>query len=146
MQRPGHVRPLRALGGIVYKPAKRRARPKARAVPHPGVNLDRLAEGATYVGSPEHKGHPSSAGPARKRSDATPCPRNVNFDHAQLTQWVRTAIAAGNVTEPWEQGMYPRYAWLRVGDAVWMARAVNAQQGTYKGWQATAGEVPAWLG
>lgn len=132
----------------MHKPETRRAQPKARAVPRPGVNLVALAADASYVGSAEHKDHWSPTtgqGLLHTRSDATPCPKELTGDNALLTGWVRQAIAAGYVTEPWDDGMYPRYAWLRVDGVVWMARVVNAQQGTYKGWQAASAEVPGWL-
>ena len=56
--------------------APRRHRPRKRVmqVP-PDVELDCLADQVTYVGSPEHKGIPSFAGPPRLRADASCCPR-----------------------------------------------------------------------
>lgn len=72
-------------------------------------------------------------------------PEDLTADFPQLTAWVRDAIRAGHVSEPWDDGMYPQYAWLRADGIVWMARAVNAQQGTYKGWAAAPGEAPSWL-
>ncbi len=146
--RTGGRRPACACAQHVRKPEVRRASPKARAEPRPGIDLAALAANATYVGSAEHKDHWSPTtgpGQAHKRSDATRCPKDPTGDNDLLTGWVREAIAAGFVTEPWEEGMYPQYAWLRVAGTVWMARAVNAQQGTYKGWQAAPGEAPEWL-
>jgi hypothetical protein len=76
----------------------------------PDRDLAGLAARTSYVGSPEHKTFPSFAGPPRPRADATKCDPGLG-DAAELTSWLRLAIAVGNVGEPWEgdfQGMSGR--------------------------------------
>lgn len=133
---------------MLKQPDKRRtAIPKARAVPSPGVNLAGLAAGATYIGSAEHKNYPTAAGhPGKLRKDATECPPELTGQQDLLDGWIRSAIAAGNVTAPWPDDQYPQYAWHRAEDGVvWMGRVVNADKGEYKGWSVPDAEAPSWL-
>ena len=67
-----------------------------------GEITDRVARGARYVGSAEHKAYPSTAGPPALRSDATPCDPNLSFDdiRAALVEGIRR----GCVSTVMEQG------------------------------------------
>ena len=51
----------------------RRKRRSIGSWPEAADSPDELAERVEYVGSPEHKDHPSPLGAPRLRSDATPC-------------------------------------------------------------------------
>jgi hypothetical protein len=108
------------------------------------ADLPTLAESVTYVGSAEHKGYPSPAGPPRLRADATRCDRQLHGDFALLTGWLREAVVAGHVGGPWD-GRFPRYAWARRGEECFEARLVNAESGQYKGYQLLDAEAPKGL-
>ena len=43
-----------------------------------GESAESVARKARYVGSAEHKGYPSAAGPPALRSDATPCDPGIS--------------------------------------------------------------------
>jgi hypothetical protein len=116
---------------------------RERIEPPAGVDLVALAARATYIGSPEHKDAASAAGPRNLRSDATPCPRDLN-DPVVITQWLRAAIAAGQVGAPWEED-FPRYAWLKNDRGCFEARLTNRTSGQYKGYPLQPDEVPPWL-
>lgn len=102
-----------------------------------------IAARVSYVGSAEHKRHPSAAGPPALRSDATPCPPNLASQDA-LTGWLRDAISEGAIGEPWE-GDFPRYAWVSNEKGSFEARLINREQGTYKGYPLEKAERPSWL-
>jgi hypothetical protein len=127
-------------------PKHRRAKVRAMMVPKPdNAVLTRVAEAAFYVGSPEHKSHPSFAGApglrSRRRDDATPCDPSFANQRHQLTEWLREAILAGQVSSYWE-GDFPRYCWLCKDGVVYEARLVNQSQGGYKGYALRPIEYP----
>ena len=124
-------------------PKRHRPQLRARAVAPPGVDLQKLATGARYTPSADHKDHWVAGLQPRLRSDATPCPRSVTLDQAQA--WLQEAIANGDVGEPWDVHTYPRMAWKRVGDQVFEARLSNADQGWYHGYPIDEAEWPKWL-
>ena len=126
--------------------APRRRRPRIREITTPpaGVNLSELAKRAHYVGSPEHKDHPSFAGQPRPRADASLCDPALADSQAELTRWLRAAIRAGYVGPPWEGG-YPRYAWHRQNRVVYEARLVDRGNGEYKGYPLEPSERPPGL-
>ena len=123
----------------------RRRRPlnRARVAPPPGVDLAQLAGRATYVISREHKDYLTEQGPGALRSDASPCPRDISREQAE--QWLREAIAAGNVGAPWSDQPFPQYAWYRQEGMVFEARVTNVEQGAYKGYPLDPSEFPDWL-
>ena len=61
-------------------PGRRRPRKDDQLVPGPQVDLGAIAEKVTYIISPEHKDYLTSAGPGKLRSDASACPRGLDFD------------------------------------------------------------------
>lgn len=109
-------------------------------MPPQGADLAQLADRASYVGSSEHKSFPSFAGPYNPRADASKCDPAL-ADPAELTQWLREAIRAGQVSELWE-GDFPRYVWCRQGEVVYEGRLVNQELGQYKGYPLEASEEP----
>jgi len=111
--------------------------------PPPGADLAQIAGRSSYVGSSEHKSHPSFAGPPKRRADATKCDPAL-ADPAELTEWLREAIASGRVGAPWE-GDFPRYVWHRRGEVCYEGRLVNQGLGQYKGYQLERGEWPEGL-
>jgi hypothetical protein len=74
-------------------------------VPGPEIDLAALAGKVTYVISAEHKDYLTSAGPGNLRSDASACPRGLDFD--DVTEWLRKAVSEGNVSAALE-GEFPR--------------------------------------
>jgi hypothetical protein len=52
-----------------------------------------LADQASYILTPEHKDYLTAAGPGKLRSDATPCPRGLDF--AEVESWLKETIEAG---------------------------------------------------
>jgi hypothetical protein len=124
-------------------PSRKRKTPARRFGPAPdGVDLNTIADGAHYVGSPEHKDAPSFAGQPRPRADATICDRSFATRIEDIHQWLRAAIRAGQFSGYWDQGNFPRYVWHREGDRVFEARVVNSKQGSYKGYEINEDEWP----
>ncbi|WP_327106169.1 hypothetical protein [Nonomuraea glycinis] len=97
----------------------------------------------SYVGSGEHKSYPSFAGQPRLRADASKCDPEYK-DADEITDWLRQAIACGNVGAPWE-GEFPRYVWRGLDDVIYEARLVNRELGQYKGYPLTSSERPEGL-
>lgn len=92
-----------------------------------------VAEDASYVGSAEHKDHPSAVGPPALRSDATPCEPALTRDIAANTAALREGIRKRRTSSVFEGG-FPKYVWTWVGDDLYEARHINGPQGTYKGY------------
>lgn len=126
--------------------AHRRHRPRLRTMvdPPPGIDLLKLAKRVRYVGSPEHKKHPSFAGQPRPRADASLCDPSLATTQTELTRWLQAGIRRGYVGAPWE-GDYPRYVWHKVGDVVYEARLINRENGQYKGYPLRPEEYPQGL-
>ena len=106
------------------------------------ASLTALAAKVSYVISPEHKDYLTAAGIGRLRSDATPCPRGLDFD--EVLSWLRAAFGAGNVSADLD-GVFPKYAWARVDGRVYEARLSNSGLGQYKGYPITDDEAPRWF-
>jgi hypothetical protein len=126
----------------VRKLHRHRPRKLDRLVPGPGIDLAAMAEKVTYVISTEHKDYLTSAGPGRLRSDATACPRGLDFDN--VLKWLREAVRECNLTADMD-GEFPRYAWRRIDGQVYEARLSNAGLGQYKGYPIQDSEAPEWL-
>jgi hypothetical protein len=105
-------------------------------------DLAELSARAKYIISPEHKDYLTSAGPGKLRSDASACPRGLNFDEVEL--WLKEAIAKGDASADF-QGDFLRYAWARVDGRVYEARLSNPGLGQYKGYPIQDYEAPGWL-
>lgn len=99
-------------------PRRRRPRKDDRLVPNADIDLEALAEKAKYSISPEHKDYLTSAGPGKLRSDASACPRGLDFDDVE--RWLKKAIRKGDVSAV-RDGEFPRYVWSRVGERVYEA-------------------------
>ncbi len=110
-----------------------------------GVDLDAVAEQASYVGSPEHKDVPSPAGPPAFRADASRCPPEIAREWKRITGWLRAAIRQGYTGEFWEghSPPFPRYVWHRREGTVFEGRLVNRELGQYKGYPLERSEWPA---
>jgi hypothetical protein len=124
-------------------PKRRRPRRRTLTSPPPGIDLAELAGRVSYIGSGEHKSFPSFAGPPRLRADASKCDPNL-ANTEELTRWLRAAIAAGHVGEPW-LGDFPRYAWRKIDGVQYEAMLVNREQGWYKGYPLSPDEWPEGL-
>lgn len=123
-------------------PNRHRPRKLDQFMPTRGTDLAALSEKVTYVISPEHKDYLTSAGPGRLRSDASACPRGLDFD--DVVQWLRAAVREGSLSAQVE-GDFPRYAWRRVEGQVYEARLSNSGLGQYKGYPIQDDEAPSWL-
>ena len=106
------------------------------------VDLDGMARKVDYILTPEHKDYKTTAGPGKLRSDASACPRDLDF--ADVRDWLRQAIRARQVSADFE-GEFPRYIWARVDGRVYEARLSNSGLGAYKGYPIRDYESPAWL-
>ena len=85
-------------------PRRHRPRKDERLVPGPEIDLGAMAGKVTYVISAEHKDYLTSAGPGNLRSDASACPRGLNFD--EVASWLREAVSEGCVSAALE-GDFP---------------------------------------
>lgn len=92
-----------------------------------------------YVGSPEHKSYPSSAGPSALRSDATPCDPKIGRDAADAV--LQHAIRHRCTSAVFEQG-FPKYAWGWLEGHLYEARHINGPGGTDKGYRLAVPEHP----
>lgn len=100
-----------------------------------------VAARAVYLGSAEHKDHPSHVGPAALRSDATVCDPRLTKDVAANTAALRRGIERGCVSSVFEGG-FPKYVWTWIGGDLFEARHINGPQGTYKGYKLEVEEYP----
>ena len=119
----------------------RHRRPKRRAIgPWSGdASPENTASRARYVGSPEHKGHPSPAGPPALRSDATPCDPRIEWD--DINAALQEAIRRRCTSAVFEQG-FPKYVWGWLDSHLYEARHLNGPAGTYKGYRLEEVEYP----
>jgi hypothetical protein len=123
-------------------PRRHRPRKDERLTPGSQTDLAALAGKVAYVISAEHKDYLTTAGPGNLRSDASACPRGLDFD--DVAAWLREAVTEGSVSAALE-GEFPRYVWKRVGDQVYEARLSNSGLGQYKGYPIKDYEAPGWL-
>ena len=100
-----------------------------------------VAKDATYVGSSEHKDHPSAIGPPALRSDATPCEPAMTRDVDANTAALREGIEKQRTSSTFEGG-FPKYVWTWMGDDLYEARHINGPQGTYKAYRLEQAEWP----
>jgi hypothetical protein len=123
-------------------PHRKRPRKDDQLVPGPDMDLGKMAEDVSYIISTEHKDYLTSAGPGNLRSDATACPRGLDF--AEVEDWLRQAVREGHLSAVLD-GDFPRYAWRKVGGRIYEARLSNAGLGQYKGYPIEEHEAPGWL-
>ncbi len=119
-------------------------RPKRRVIgkwPVEAEPPEALAEKVSYVGSPEHKDHPSSAGPPRLRTDATPCEPHMTKDLGRNSEALKEGIRRRCTSARFEGG-FPKYVWTWIGGCLYEARHINGPQGTYKGYRLEEMEWP----
>jgi hypothetical protein len=124
--------------------ATKRHRPRktTRLPPDARVDLDAMAEMVSYVPSAEHKDYLTAAGPGKLRSDASACPRGLEF--SAVLGWLRDAVQARQISADF-QGDFPRYVWTRVDGRLYEARLSNSVLGAYKGYPIHDHESPDWL-
>lgn len=123
-------------------PKRRRPRQDDRLQPGLHTDLAEMSEKVSYVISTEHKDYLTSAGPGNLRSDASTCPRGLNFD--EVESWLKEAVRDGAVSALLDSD-FPRYVWKRVEGKVYEARLSNAGLGQYKGYPIEDYEAPGWL-
>lgn len=123
-------------------PHRKRLHPRSVSSVPAGVDLEKVAASARYVGSPEHKTGPSFAGQPRPRADATICDPALGEDARRFTDLLRAAVRRGHVGAPWEpppstagQLSYPRYVWTAIDGILYEGRLVNRGNGEYKGYR-----------
>ncbi len=93
-----------------------------------------MAPEIRYVGSAEHKSHPSPAGPPALPSDAARCaPVYANrFD--DLTRVLQDAVRLRCTSSEFERG-FPKYVWGLLDGAVYEARHLSGRGGEYKAYK-----------
>ena len=114
---------------------------RKRIEPWPAAAEDpnQLAHAVSYIGSQEHKDHPSPAGAARLRSDASRCdPRYATFEAP--THALRVAIRTRCTSD--FQGRFPKYVWGTLDGQLYEARLVNHELGQYKAYPIGVNELP----
>jgi len=122
----------------------RHTRTKRRQIgrwPDGASRPEEVADRAIYVGSAEHKDHPSAVGPPALRSDATPCEQSMTLDVQRNTDALREGIRRLCVSGVFEGG-FPKYVWTWVNGSLYEARHINGPQGTYKGYKLEQVERP----
>ena len=129
-------------GGVDAHDEERRPLKRDRLAADAQVDVDGIADKVSYVLTPEHKDYLTSAGPGKLRSDASACPRNLDFD--KVLSWLRQAIRARYISADFD-GSFPRYVWTRVEGRVYEARLSNSGLGVYKGYPIHDHESPEWL-
>lgn len=102
---------------------------------------EEIAESVRYLGSPEHKDHPSPVGPPALRSDATPCEPHLTNNLDRNTAALRKGIIKRCVSSVFEGG-FPKYVWTWLDGDLYEARHINGPQGTYKGYKLSPAEFP----
>ncbi len=120
---------------------RRHKRRKIGVWPEGVASPEQIASEVRYVGSPEHKGHPSGVGSPRLRSDATPCEPRRTKDLEANTAALRRGILEGCVSQVFEGG-YPKYVWTWLDGELYEARHINGPRGTYKGYRLEPSEYP----
>lgn len=123
-------------------PHRKRPRKDDQLVPGADTDLAKMAGEVSYIISTEHKDYLTSAGPGNLRSDATACPRGLDF--TKVEEWLKQAVRDCHVSAILD-GEFPRYAWAKVGTQVYEARLSNAGLGQYKGYPIEEHEAPGWL-
>lgn len=116
------------------RPNRERRKPHLRRVSEPpqGVDLNSLANRATYGGSPKHKDTPSFAGAVpHPRPDASICPRDLARARGRVEEWLRDAIRRGNAGS-WD-GEFPAPVWHREGNVTYEAHLTRPNMGEYHG-------------
>ena len=120
------------------------ARQKRRKIgpwPNDELSPEQVADAAAYVGSPEHKSHPSVAGVPALRSDASKCEPAMTRNAARNTRALQEGIRRRCTSSVFENG-FPRYVWTYVDGDVFEARHIRGPAGTYKGYKLEAAEMP----
>ena len=120
---------------------KRHRRRKIGAWPEGVESPEEVAKKVRYVGSPEHKDHPSHVGGPALRSDATPCEPHLTKDLEGNTAALRQGIVKRCASSVFEGG-FPKYVWTWLDGDLYEARHINGPQGTYKGYKLKPTEVP----
>jgi len=120
---------------------KRHKRRKIGEWPEGVESPEEVAKKVSYVGSPEHKDHPSHVGGPALRSDATPCEPHLTKDLERNTAALRQAILKRCTSSVFEGG-FPKYVWTWLDGDLYEARHINGPQGTYKGYKLKPTEVP----
>ena len=130
--------------------------PRPTQIPARDPLTPREVGAACYVGSAEHKvtrwwgGLPKAwqaqdGGVKRpKKQHTTPCRKVTEMDRDEASDWVRAALAAGQLRYFEGDQTYPKHIWYRdTTGQFWFGFAVNQIAGTYKGWPISEAEKRA---
>jgi len=109
--------------------------------PDAEASPEAVASRVRYLGSPEHKDHPSEAGPGRLRSDAYCCPAAFTGEVARNNAFLKEGIRKMCVSSTFEGG-FPKYVWVWMDGQLYAARHINGPLGTYKGYCLAPAEYP----
>ena len=124
----------------------RRPKQSRQRLELPDSERKALAARVKYIGSPEHKesgwwdGLPKSkqlpggrTGRPGKQT-TTICPLISEEDRRKATDWVRSAIAAGQYRFFQSDKDFPKKIWYQADGKIWFGLVVNPAAGEYKGW------------
>jgi len=120
------------------------ARPRRRKIgawPSSEGSPEEVAGKASYVGSQEHKSHPSAAGGPALRSDAGRCAPELTKDVGRNTEALREGIRHRCTSAVFEEG-FPKYVWTWLDGVLYEARHIRGPMGTYKGYRLESAEWP----
>lgn len=117
-----------------------------------------LAARARYVGSSEHKVHrwwgglpmarqlPGGQIGRRGQQTTTVCPMTGEEDRTLATDWLRSAIVAGQYRFVEADQDFPKKVWFEARGRIWCGYCVNPSAGNYKGWSIEEDERRAIFG
>lgn len=142
---------VKSGGNLARRPRQLPSRPLLQAA---------QIEGATYVGSAEHKSerwwgglpqaHVGDDGVATrpKKQCTTICPLVTEADRNRATQWVQAALGAGQYRFLEADKDFPGRIWYRQSEngQLWMGFCINTVLGQYKGWPIEEDERGAVFG
>ena len=126
---------------MVKRPRRKPERPKLT-----NTQRRKLAGGASYAGSGEHKDQrwwggqpkgrqlPGGRVGRRGRQTTTICPLTSDADRGRATKWVQRAIREGKYKFVEADKTYPKKIWIEVDEQIWFGFCINSESGEYKGW------------
>ena len=132
----------------------KKAKRPARATLPSADEIRSLAQGSSYIGSPEHKAGRWWGGTGSvpvgsdgqvsrpKKPLTTICPLRTDEDLQRATGWIREAIDRQCCLFVEGDCRYPKHVWHTDAEGQhWVGRCTNSEQGLYKGWPAKPEEI-----
>ena len=112
----------------------------------PGDDLDELGELASYEVSPYHinplQGKKMGYESKPRQKAASYCPIDLGVPCRDLSGWVKTAFARGNVSTRRSKGRFPDVLWYEHEGVLFEGRITNPEKGVYHGYPLEPGTGP----